>query len=74
MRRRLVTWLLAGALGLALLGVAASAPANEYESESAVGEQPTPSLYAKAFDLALARPLGLNGGNEFDSRRLHSIL
>jgi len=57
MHKRLVTRLLAGALGLALLAAAPSAGAEDdgYEPRG----EPTPSLYAKAVDITLVRPLGL---------------
>ena len=55
--RRLTTRLAAGALCLLLLAAAHSAAANDEVFE--VSERGEPSLYEKAFDATLARPLGL---------------
>lgn len=57
MRRRLVTTLRTSVLTLALLGLASAAGAEDDAYEPA-GE-PSASLYAKAVDLTLVRPLGL---------------
>lgn len=57
MHRRPVTRLLAGALGLALLG--ATPPAGAEDDAYEPSGEPTPSIYAKAVDITLVRPLGL---------------
>ena len=59
MRRERTTGLLRVALVLVLLAMAVPAVADEHAYASELPEQPAPSVYAQAVDIAVVRPLFL---------------